>query len=66
VLAAGYAGPDEKIPQTGVLLAGVGPAAWIPLARRAANRNLTRAEWDLYLPNTPYRPTFPDLPVPTE
>lgn len=29
-------------------------------------RNLTRTEWEQYLPGEPYRPTCPDLPVPEE
>jgi WD40 repeat protein len=31
------------------------------LAHQVANRNLTRAEWKLYFPDTPYRPTFNEL-----
>lgn len=33
-------------------------------ARRAIGRNLTGAEWGQYFPDKPYRPTFPELPVP--
>jgi WD40 repeat protein len=40
--------------------------SWIRLAGQIANRNLTRAEWREYFPDTPYRPTFDDLPVPPE
>ncbi len=29
-------------------------------------RNLTREEWQTYLPDDPYRPTCPNLPVPEE
>ena len=40
--------------------------SWQALACQRANRNLTRAEWQQYLPGEPYRPTCPDLPVPEE
>jgi len=30
------------------------------------NRNLTLAEWKLYLPDKPYRKTCPNLPEPEE
>ncbi len=40
--------------------------SWRRLAGRVANRNLTRDEWRLYFPDTPYRPTFNELPVPLE
>jgi WD40 repeat protein len=36
------------------------------LAGQIANRNFTRAEWPQYILDEPYRPTFPDLPVPPE
>jgi WD40 repeat protein len=41
-------------------------STWQALACQRANRNLTRAEWEQYLPGEPYRPTCPDLPVPEE
>jgi WD40 repeat protein len=65
-LAVGCVGPNEAKPESGVLFVAVGPDSWIPLARRIANRNLTRAEWTLYFPGKPYRPTFADLPSPPE
>jgi WD40 repeat protein len=34
---------------------------WPAIACRIANRNLTAAEWDHYLPGEPYHPTCPDL-----
>ena len=36
----------------------------IGMARNRVGRNLTFDEWREYLPLQPYRPTFPDLPVP--
>jgi WD40 repeat protein len=50
----------------GVVLWDVDIDSWPRLARGRANRNLTRAEWRQYFPDTPYRPTFDDLPVPPE
>jgi WD40 repeat protein len=38
------------------------PDDLVSLARRAAGRNLTQAEWQLYLGDAPYSKTFPDLP----
>ena len=32
--------------------------SWQRLASQIANRNMTRAEWRQYFPDTPYRPTF--------
>ena len=40
--------------------------SWQRLAGQIANRNFTREEWRQYFPDRPYRPTFPDLPVPPE
>ena len=40
--------------------------SWECRAGQIANRNFTRDEWHEYFPNTPYQPTFPDLPVPPE
>jgi hypothetical protein len=34
----------------------IGPSSWERLACRIANRSLTRAEWDRYLPGRPYDP----------
>jgi hypothetical protein len=66
--------PDGKTLATGygiggkgrVLLCDVDLQSWRRLAGQVANRNFTRAEWRQYFPNTDYRPTFPDLPVPPE
>jgi WD40 repeat protein len=42
------------------------PRALVDAACAAAGRNLTRQEWDRYLPsNEPYRPTCPQWPDPT-
>ena len=35
-------------------------------AGRIANRNFARDEWRQYLPDEPYRPTFPELQIPPE
>ena len=37
----------------------VDPAAWEAQACRVAHRDLTRAEWRDFLPEQPYRQTFP-------
>ncbi len=50
----------------GVALWDIDPESWQRLAGRIANRNFTRKEWRDYFPETPYRATFPDLPVPPE
>ncbi|HKQ53964.1 MAG TPA: hypothetical protein VJT74_16430, partial [Pyrinomonadaceae bacterium] len=39
---------------------------WIEKACRVANRNLRRAEWELYFSGQKYRKTCPNLPEPTE
>jgi hypothetical protein len=49
-----------------VVLWDVDLESWQRLAGRIANRNFTRDEWRQYFPDEPYRPTFPDLPVPPE
>ncbi len=41
-------------------------ATWLNRARRMANRNLTKEEWQKYLGDVPYRKTCPDLPGPEE
>ncbi len=48
----------------GVALWDLDLEAWKRRASRIANRNFTREEWREYLPDVPYRATFPDLPVP--
>ena len=62
--------PDGKTLAAGrtgdVVLLDVDLDSWRRLAGQIANRNLTRAEWQHYFPDTPYRPTFDDLPVPPE
>ncbi len=50
----------------GLVLWDVDFNSWQRLAGRIANRNFTREEWREYFPETPYRATFPDLPVPPE
>jgi hypothetical protein len=61
-IAAGYGvgGVD------GVVLWDVDLESWKRRAARIANRNFTWAEWRQYFPDTTYRATFPDLPVPPE
>jgi hypothetical protein len=49
-----------------VVLFDVDLESWQRKAGRIANRNFTRDEWRQYFPDEPYRPTFPDLPVPPE
>jgi hypothetical protein len=39
------------------------PASWIRTACAIAGRNLTRAEWQQYLPDRPYRKTCPRWPA---
>jgi WD40 repeat protein len=64
-LAAGFMSSTKNSPW-GVVLFALDPVQWVPLARRVANRNLTRAEWRQYLPDEPYRRTFKDLPEPAD
>jgi len=66
LLAAGYAGLDGLSPIGGVVLFDADPASWLRKAGQVANRNLTRAEWRQYFPNTPYRRTLDNLPAPPE
>ncbi|HWT01986.1 MAG TPA: TIR domain-containing protein [Pyrinomonadaceae bacterium] len=40
--------------------------SWIEKACRVANRNIRRAEWELYFPGQKYRITCPNLPEPKE
>jgi hypothetical protein len=40
--------------------------SWIEKACRVANRNLRRAEWELYFSGQKYRKTCPNLPEPKE
>jgi hypothetical protein len=41
------------------------PAHWQTTACHLAGRNLTRAEWDQYLPGRPYQTTCPQWPIGT-
>jgi WD40 repeat protein len=41
------------------------PAHWQTIACHLAGRNLTRAEWDQYLPGRPYQTTCPQWPTGT-
>jgi WD40 repeat protein len=41
----------------------VDPHSWIDKACQRAGRNLTRTEWDYFLPDEPYRATCPQWPV---
>ena len=61
-IAAGFHGDGGS----GVVLWDVDLESWQRRAGQIANRNFTREEWREYFPDTPYRPTFPDLPVPPE
>ena len=63
-LAAGYGNIEHG--RGGVVLFDLDLTSWQSRAERIANRNLTRDEWRLYFPETPYRATFRDLPVPPE
>ena len=61
--------PDGKLlasasEDSTVVVWNLDPAAWLRIARRVVNRNLTRAEWNRYFPGEDYRKTFDDLPVP--
>jgi WD40 repeat protein len=55
-----------RISRGGVVLFDIDPESWKERAGRIANRNLTRAEWREYLPDTPYRATFTHLPPPPD
>jgi len=54
------AGPGES-----VVLWDVNLADWEAMACRIAGRNLSRTEWDQYLPGQPYRVTCPQWPAGT-
>jgi hypothetical protein len=50
----------------GVQLWDLDPGAWRDAACRLAGRNLSRDEWDRYMPpDEPYRATCPQWPVGT-
>jgi hypothetical protein len=38
-------------------------STWADIACRAAQRNMTRSEWDLYGPPTEYRKSCPQYPI---
>jgi hypothetical protein len=62
-LATGYGGKGRS----GVLLWDLDLESWQQRAAVIANRNFTREEWRQYFSDEqPYRPTFPELPVPPE
>lgn len=57
------AGGRVVTPGATVQLWNVDPASWLGIACRTAGRNLTRQEWERFLPaGEPYRPTCPSLP----
>jgi len=47
----------------GLVIWDVDPASWVRRACAAAGRNLTRAEWDRFLPGVAYRSTCPSWPA---
>ena len=63
-------GPDGKtlaVLSNGVMLYDLELESWQRHAGRMANRNLTRAEWQQFFPEEPYRQTFeifPEKPSP--
>ena len=59
-LALGYNHENDN----GLALWNVDLDSWQSLARRIANRNLTRDEWRQYFVGLPYRATFGNLPSP--
>ena len=61
-LAAGYVGSLGG-GLGGVVLLDVDYASWRRRAGAIANRNFTRAEWQEYFPDQPYRKTFDWLPA---
>jgi len=69
-LAVGYRNMDSsdgiRISPGGVLLFDLDPESWKERASRIANRNLTREEWRLFLPEIPYHATFDKLAVAPE
>jgi WD40 repeat protein len=44
-----------------VLLWDVAPVSWAERACQIANRQLSRPEWALYLPDNEYRPVCPEV-----
>jgi TIR domain len=62
VIAAGYVGRGGA--RGGVVLVDGNPASWLTKAAQVANRNLSRAEWSRFFPDTPYRRTIRSCPWP--
>jgi WD40 repeat protein len=58
-IAVNNAGTMFSESEVNPLLWNVDPADWIRTACTIAGRNLTRAEWQQYLPTRPYRSTCP-------
>jgi hypothetical protein len=58
-------GPTEDLvilgDQEWVMSYPMTPSAWLRAACEIAGRDLTRAEWDRYLPGHPYTTTCTDL-----
>ena len=48
---------------TTIILWDVSFESWQKRACSLANRNLTRAEWEQFMQDEPYRATCPDLPL---
>ncbi len=65
-IAAGYDSELGVRGSGGVVMWDVDLESWQRRAGLIANRNFTREEWRDYFPDTPYRSTFPDFPVPPE
>jgi WD40 repeat protein len=65
-IAAGFRPNSTHGGNGGMVLWDMTLESWRRHAGRIANRNFTRDEWREYFPDTPYRATFPDLPIPPE
>jgi WD40 repeat protein len=50
----------------GVVLWDIDLESWQRRAGLIANRNFTEKEWRDYFPETPYRATFPEFPLPSD
>jgi WD40 repeat protein len=48
---------------TGAAVFNMNESSWQPAACAVAGRNMTRAEWERYLPGRTYRATCPDFPL---
>jgi hypothetical protein len=49
---------------TGPRAYGCSRSDLLVLARRTAGRNLSKDEWQTFLPGQPYFEVFPNLPIP--